>query len=103
MFFWAALWSWAAISTYKREIREPREEKRMLCGSVTGQLAEILKPGIVLADGIQEVRAKFSVVGSPRYRSSMDPQFDTAVELETKSFTIWLLGKDETLKAWEVT
>ena len=102
-FFWVALWSWGAVRTYQREIREPREEKKKLCASVTRQLAEILRPGLVLKDGIHEVSVKFPVIGSPRFRDSVDLQFDTAVELESKGFTIWLFGKDEALKTWEVT
>jgi len=102
IFAFVAFWSWGAISAYTHEIKGPREERKRLCTQTRGELTDFLKSGIAVADAIQEVRTKYTVVSPPRHRSIVDPGLDTSVELETKNFTIWLFGKSGALQTWEV-
>lgn len=103
MFVFVVLWSWAGISAYKHEIKHPKEEKREICGKIDRELAAILAANLPVSEAISAVAKNYTVSGHPRHRTSTDSRFHTAVELETKEFTIWLYVKDGVAAAWDVT
>ena len=97
-----SFWSWAGIDVYRRYIKRPREEKKLMCAEATQVLEKAIAPDSGLGAAIDEVRSRFALVGEPRHRSALDPAFDTTVELETEAFIISLFSRDGRVKAWSV-
>ena len=102
MLFLVAWWSWAAVSAYARNIKQPREEKKRLCIAADEILSKTIVRGATVGGAVKELREIFPIEGEPRYRDGPTPLFDTTVELETRAFIISLFGKDGTIQSWNV-
>jgi len=100
--FFVAWWSWAAVSAYDHNIKQPREKKRRLRFEADELLSKTIVPGTTLGGAIKELKGLFPIEGEPRYRDGLTPAFDTTVELETRAFIISLFGKDGNVQSWSV-
>jgi len=95
-------WSWAAISVYVKFIKQPRDELKQLLCDAEWNLPGILEIDSDLSTAVKTLKSRFSLIGEPRYRDSIDPTFDTLVQLETRAFIISLYAKSGTLKLWKI-
>jgi hypothetical protein len=95
-------WSWAGASVYLRHIKKPREERNRQRAEALAYVEKTITPGLSLSATIEALRSNLPLVGEPRHRSSIDPSFDSLVELEAHGFIISLFSRDGVLRSWNI-
>jgi hypothetical protein len=95
-------WAWLGAGVYIRHIKKPREERKRQRAEALAYVEKTITPGLSLLATIEALRKNLLLVGEPRHRSSLDPAFDSLVEIEAHGFIISLFSREGVLQSWSI-